>query len=89
MSNKGEKKANPKCFTERIGMEVKQGSILLGPLKTVLKEWRRGSFLAVGTNWSRVDRGVLTPQTYVGMVKSVVVLAEALGQGRQTPIAFG
>lgn len=45
--------------------------------------------MAVGTNWSRVDPGVLTLQTYVGMVKSVVLLAEALGQGKQTHIASG
>mgnify|MGYP006951384508 CR=1 FL=1 len=62
MSNEGGRKANLKCFIELVLIVVKWGSVLLGPLRTPLKEWKRGSFSGSWLQLSRIDSGVLTPQ---------------------------
>lgn len=56
-------KASPRCFVEMVSMAVKWGSILLGPLRTVLsRNGREYHFLSPGTKWSRVAPVMLTPQ---------------------------
>lgn len=58
MSNEGGRKANPKCFIELVLTAVKWGSVLLGPLRTVLsRNGREDHFLGLGTNCQGLTPG--------------------------------
>lgn len=88
------RKASIRCFIKLFPGVGRWGSILLGPLRTILsRNEREKSFpgprhqSVKDCPWG-VNSSDIQVCTYVGMVKSMVVLAEALRQGRQTHISF-
>ena len=88
------RKASIRCFIKLFPSVVRWGSVLLGPLRTILsRNEREKSFpgprhqSVKDCPWG-VNSSDIQVCTYVGVVKSMVVLAEALRRGRQTHISF-
>lgn len=83
------RKASPRYSMNLVPGMVKWGSILFGPFRTILSSNKKGPrHQSVKECPWDVNSSNIQVCIYVGMVKSMVMLAEALGRGRQTHISF-